>query len=330
MSIRPSLLRWLVLLSLLIPFVPAHAADLLRDAGAAIEQGRYAQAADMLHAQIQQQGGSVQGWFLLGVAHARQQQFNQAIEAFRQVIALDPALAEPHYNLAAIYNELGDVHAAVRELERSLQKKPGDAVAEENLAELHLNLALHYYRQTLEKSPTTQLQRRYTRLLHVRDPHASDAPVQVAAAEPEVQENVHRSEAEVAAVSPASASIPVVEPVSRDRAAVLAAIEGWRAAWSAQNLEGYYAAYGDDFTLPQGFVSDDAWKRYKERVILGKAYIHVELRDVQVQFNADKSEATVRFSQSFRSDSYSSDDEKVLLLKRHGRDWKISREDSIS
>ncbi|MDX8397191.1 MAG: tetratricopeptide repeat protein [Mariprofundaceae bacterium] len=127
-------------------------------------------AADVLNQKLVTQPNDYHTWFSLGVAYAREQRFHQAIEAFRRVITLAPSLAEPHNNLAVIYNELGDVKAAVVELEKSLLKHPGYVIAEENIADLYVKLALQYYKKALLKSDDLALMQRYERLLHVRDP----------------------------------------------------------------------------------------------------------------------------------------------------------------
>ena len=137
-----------------------------------IQAGRTKIALESLQGIIKQQPDAYQAWFLIGVAHARQQQFHQAIEAFRHVIDLNPLLAEPHNNLAVIYNELGDVRAAINELEQSLKKRPDYAIVEENIADLYVKLALQNYRNALEKEPSEALEKRYMRLLQVRNPTA--------------------------------------------------------------------------------------------------------------------------------------------------------------
>lgn len=167
---RPALLLTMLLL---LPATPALAlASPVSEAQQVLNTGHLQEAADMLRQQVGEHPDDYQAWFLLGVAQARHQDFQQAIEAFRRVIELKPELAEPHNNLAVIYNELGDVHAAVQELEQSLQKRPGFALAEENLADLYLKLALQYYRKALEKVKDPALAARYARLLQVRDPRA--------------------------------------------------------------------------------------------------------------------------------------------------------------
>jgi len=134
--------------------------------------GKLNAAENFLNKQLKLKPEDYQAWFLLGVAQARGKHFHKAIEAFRRVIELRDDLAEPHNNLAVIYNELGDVKAAVRELEKSLQKHPDDATAEENIADLYIKLALQFYKESLIKKDNQALTQRYARLLQVRDTHA--------------------------------------------------------------------------------------------------------------------------------------------------------------
>jgi len=141
----------------------------------ALNLGKLSVAEDLLNKQIQLNSDDYQAWFLLGVVQARNKHFHQAIEAFRRVIELRDDLAEPHNNLAVIYNELGDIKAAVDELEQSLQKSPDYAVVEENIADLYVKLALQYYKKALIKHNDPLLTKRYTRLLQVRDTHGEAA-----------------------------------------------------------------------------------------------------------------------------------------------------------
>jgi len=148
-----------------------QAESVMNQAKQAVTFGQFNSAEDLLNKQIQLKPDDYQAWFLLGVVQARAKHFHQAIEAFRRVIELRNDLAEPHNNLAVIYNELGDVKAAVHELEKSLKKHPDYAVAEENIADLYIKLALQYYKKALIKNDNQALMQRYTRLLQVRDPY---------------------------------------------------------------------------------------------------------------------------------------------------------------
>ncbi|NOR72346.1 MAG: tetratricopeptide repeat protein, partial [Mariprofundaceae bacterium] len=258
--------------------------------------------------------------------------FHQAMESFRRVVEINPQLAEPHYNLAVIYNELGDYRAAINELERSLIKKPGDAIAEENLADLHLKLALENYRSALNRVPNQLLEERYMRLLKVRDPQVSPdlAERRMLAAIPAVKAEPLKEEIVVAkakreqetAVHPPVAK-KVVEETIRE------AVEVWRKAWSEQNLDLYFSMYASDFQMPERFASIDLWKQYKQRVVSSKSYLHVELSDLKITVDLSEKRASIDFFQKFRSNSYNGDDFKRLEMKLYNSEWKIVSEVSV-
>jgi tetratricopeptide (TPR) repeat protein len=189
-----------------------------------------------LQQQLQRHPDDFQAWFRLGVTQAKARRFHDAIASFGKVIELQPKLAEPHNNLAVIYNELGDYRAAVRELEASLQLKPDYATAHENIGDLYVKLAADAYRKALATDVSPALRRRYERLLHIRDeasapqqhgaeqgaqPHA--AAVASASLEPESeqtppdQKRVQQAERKmelVAVAQPAAITPWPIEPTS--------------------------------------------------------------------------------------------------------------------
>lgn len=342
----------------------AVAEDVFQQVKPDMAAGRYEQVVDRLQAHISQAADDYQAWFILGVAQAHMQKYHQAIEAFRRVIELQPTLAEPHNNLAVIYNELSDYRMAVVELEQSLAKRPGYAVAEENLGDMYVKLALKNYRSALEKNKNEALAQRYNKLLKVRDPNSQmsdeDVAVDVAssAAKPRVAEQVPATAVPVAvqpetdapqvasaaepAVSDAAAVVQKVpeevvqsvEEASKSsvdlEADVLAAVENWRLAWSEKNLDAYFAAYSDDFRVPAANKTLKGWRSYKKRVIGNKAFIQVTMENLDIQLSKDGNEAKVTFLQHFHSDSYNGDDRKVLKLQRENQTWKIVEEKSVS
>ena len=331
---------WL-LVGLLFSVQVGFAADnsLNDKAKAALEAGHVNEAADLLQQQVKVEPRDYEAWFLLGVSQARIQRYHPAIESFRRVIELRPDLAEPHNNLAVIYNELGDVKAAVHELEQSLKKHPDYTVAEENIADLYVKLALTYYKKALEKTDDRALQTRYARLLQVRDTSVvSDMPdvnVQMAAKSQGQQEGVAVVAEPVTVVSAAPENSVQIHPAAiptedhmDELSQVQRAIERWRMAWVLQNLPEYFSAYADDYSPPAKYDSLDAWKNYKKRVIGNKKFIQVTLRELQVNM-AVAGRAEAKFKQAFRSDTYNGDDVKVLTLEKRGGDWKIVREDTL-
>jgi len=328
----------------------------------ALSLGRVAVATELLSKQVQSEPRDYQAWFLLGVAQARDQHFHLAIEAFRRVIELRNDLAEPHNNLAVIYNELGDVKAAVSELEQSLQKHPGYAIAEENIADLYVKLALQYYKKSLLKHDNPALKQRYARLLQVRDNRRAKEDVthvtQVEKPKKEVAAMIDHAVPDKEAVSHTASvtaqekivsktaqstqpeqtsdekpvNVGVTENVNKvnKAEAVLASLEVWRTAWQAQDLDAYFSAYASDYVPTGKYASLAAWKAYKKRVIANKSYIKVDLSDIKVELSEDGNVAHVRFNQAFHSNSYNGDDVKILKLEKRQQGWKIVREASIS
>jgi len=146
----------------------------ISDARALIEQGQDNDAIGALGQLLKNSPDNFQAWFLLGVTQAKQRRFHDAVLSFGKVVALQPKLAEPHNNLAVIYNELGDFRAAVKELEASLKLKPDYATAHENIGDLYVKLAADAYRKALKKDGRPALRQRYDRLLHIRGAHKTE------------------------------------------------------------------------------------------------------------------------------------------------------------
>ncbi|MDX8384408.1 MAG: tetratricopeptide repeat protein [Ghiorsea sp.] len=343
-----------MLLCLLSSQLGYAAQELVPQAKEDMKHGRYTLAIEKLSQAITNQSNDYEAWFLFGVAHSHELQYQQAIEAFRQVITLRPDLAEPHNNLAAVYNALGDPKAAVRELEAALIKRPHYAVADENIANLYIELALRHYRSSLEQSSSPVVEQRYARLLKVRNP-IQDAPKAV------VEESKKDSEPSQQAKKPEQTKPPKLakpllptapspeqsdvgnspavvvtnasprpeKEVDPGITGVLDALESWRLAWSAQSLAGYFAAYSAEYKPEARFSSVKAWKKCKTRVIKNKKYIKVGFEQVNVDMQPDSDVATVMMLQRFRSNSYNGDGFKRINLRRGHDGWKIISEVSV-
>jgi len=344
----------------------SHASNqvVLNKANLDMKAGHYAVALESLQQLVNRDNNDYQAWFLLGVARTHEQHYRKAIEAFRQVIALRPDLAEPHNNLAAIYSALDDPETAAHELEQALAKRPDFVTAEENLADLYVKLALKHYRNSLEKAPSPVVRQRYMRLLDVLKPIRNEAglvkssivghpkPQTTAVAnaktersgEHKVMEKTERLPLPASVMpvntvesrkrapiisTPSSASVmPVSTVKSRGNSvtSVLDALETWRLAWSNQDVHGYFAAYATDFKPPSRFPSLKSWKKYKRKVIRDKKFIRVNFEQVNVDVRPDGNLATVTMLQHFHSNSYNSDDLKKITMKHQGNGWKITKE----
>jgi len=348
--------------------VVQHIAPSIEHARALIERGLDNKAIGVLGQLLQTRPDNFQAWFLLGVTQAKQRRFHDAITSFGKVVALQPALAEPHNNLAVIYNELGDFRAAVTELEASLQLKPDYATAHENIGDLYVKLAADAYRKALQEDDRPALRQRYERLLHIRQPDqaghqsavvsetrvpptgASDtAPQSPAAAGPvakpvEQAVAVQQQPATAPAVALNTAKQHIVPqhnsavrpaPVAASQRPVIQ--DDMQAAMAA--LEAWRSAWNRQ-DIPAYFASYsddfDVGSRFKslEQWKQYKQWVIKKRAFIRVTLENIKAnplpngEIKLVFLQHFRSDSFNSDDIKTILLKPSQHGWKIVYEAS--
>lgn len=113
--------------------------------------------------------------------------------------------------------------------------------------------------------------------------------------------------------------------VANDHAQIRKTIELWSAAWSARNLESYFAQYAQSF-VPAGGQSRSAWEKARRQRILSKIQITHEVRELQITL--DENQATANFEQMYATDQTRQVGPKTLKLKKDGTHWRIISESS--
>lgn len=99
-------------------------------------------------------------WFLEGLAHDEStERMDEAMDAYRRALELDPSLAAAHTNLGIACYRRGKTDEARQHFERALSLDPDLPEAGYNLANLHeetgeLDLAIAEYRRVALTSPT--------------------------------------------------------------------------------------------------------------------------------------------------------------------------------
>lgn len=115
-------------------------------------------------------------------------------------------------------------------------------------------------------------------------------------------------------------------PDKKDDAAstgISAAIDAWIDAWSRKDVSRYLSAYATDFEPPQG-QSRENWSQERRSRIEKPDSIKVSYANLQTTTKGET--ATVRFRQTYVSDSINSTDTKELdMVRRDGR-WLILSE----
>ena len=105
---------------------------------------------------------------------------------------------------------------------------------------------------------------------------------------------------------------------------MVAVINAWARAWSAQNEMLYLSFYADDFELPAG-MNRAAWERERINRINAPGYIQVDVGFAQFELvSNDSIEVYVR--QGYSSDTYNDFTNKLIELRKFDGLWKIVRE----
>jgi len=101
------------------------------------------------------------------------------------------------------------------------------------------------------------------------------------------------------------------------------AVNEWAAAWSRKDVDGYEAAYANDFAVPNGKTMQQ-WKEERSARILDKSSIAVKIYDMEISVDGTKAQA--RFHQDYRSDKLNELSQKVLSLVKVEQKWLIRQE----
>jgi ketosteroid isomerase-like protein len=122
---------------------------------------------------------------------------------------------------------------------------------------------------------------------------------------------------------PAGAPASPASAPGRERDAVLAVVNDWADAWSAQDMKRYLGHYGPDFETPKG-EQRKTWADERTSRIVGKGRISVKVDAPQVSITGGT--ATVKFRQVYSSDQLQADSRKILVLTRQPNGWQIRQE----
>ena len=106
-------------------------------------------------------------------------------------------------------------------------------------------------------------------------------------------------------------------------------IRGWSLSWQSKNLEEYFSYYQEDFTS-NSFNNNKLWKKDRTNKIIGKSSIDLDIKDLSITFDIAEDEiAIAKFTQHYKSESYSDTVSKKVTLKKVGSNWKIISEDIV-
>ncbi len=116
--------------------------------------------------------------------------------------------------------------------------------------------------------------------------------------------------------------------LARERDALLARIEAWRARWSAIDTPAYLDFYADDFVT--NGMGKQAFSAYKQRVNASKRRIDVKLSDIDLlRYPGEPDLIVAQFRQDYASDNFSVTGRKQQFWRKQADGhWKIVLEES--
>ena len=175
-AVRARLAHLVAAAILAAPVTYAHAqADAFQEVIRLMHEAQYAQALARADDVLAARPKDAQMRFLKGVILTEQKKTAAAIEMFAQLTTDFPELPEPYNNLAVIYAAQGQYDQARVALETALRVAPSWAVAQENLGDIHLQLAEQAYAKAAALEPSNAAVARklaQARSLYARPPAA--------------------------------------------------------------------------------------------------------------------------------------------------------------
>jgi tetratricopeptide (TPR) repeat protein len=311
-------------------------ADELAEANKLLRAGQHQLAMERVNKMLAAKPADPQARFLKGLIHTEQGNTQAAIEIFQKLTEDYPELPEPYNNLAVIYASLGQYDKARVALEQSIRTHPSYATAYENLGDVYARLASQAYDRALKLDSTNAGAQ--NKLALVRDlvgkAPSHDAAPTLAAVEQKPAAAAPAVPAAAATKSVAPAATKPVPPAAAKAAAApaatgvegaLDAVKAWASAWSRQDVDAYLAAYAKDFRTPKGEPRSD-WERGRRERLTAPKSIDVQVEDAKVT-RGDDGRVSVTFTQEYRSDVFSGNATKTLLLvKSEDGRWRILRE----
>ncbi|MFV1983322.1 MAG: hypothetical protein ACC657_07260 [Thiohalomonadales bacterium] len=284
--------------------------------------------------------------YLKALSESQLNQVNPAIKTYQLLIKLYPLFPEAYNNLAGLFAKQGKLEIAKKILEKGINTSKTYALLHKNINSIYLEMARESYVKALQlgvKKHNVELS-----LASFNQPSTASKTV-VAVSNSKNSKNSKNSEIKNRLLSPESinpgkTSInpkkieqritkkKVVikawsEPVISVKDEVITALQGWAAAWSAQDVELYLSFYNKQF-IPENGTPRQIWVTQRQSRLLKPRWIEVRLSNFLFEQQEDD-QAEVKVTQMYRSDSFQDKSKKKFLLKRSEDGWQILNESNF-
>ena len=273
-----------------------------------LKSGKYYRAETIIKNDIENNLNDPELLFYKGIIETNLGKNNEAIDTFRELTERFPELPEPFNNLAVLYAEKGQYRLAKEILEQAIKTNPSYLTAHINLGDIFTKMASESYNKALEidKSNNVAITKlsMITQLFNYQ-PNTKNTSIKVASSKPETK---------------------AVKLSNKDKEKyILVAIEDWKSAWEAKDMDGYLSSYSSDFMYPNN-MSKAEWEKYRTNRIVSKKTIAISISNIKLRFKKEKVIAT--FSQNYKAGKLNQTSNKTLVFEGKRDRWLILKETS--
>ena len=114
-----------------------------------------------------------------------------------------------------------------------------------------------------------------------------------------------------------------------DYEVVQSVIDEWKSSWENKDMKKYFSFYIDDYSSKY-FNNHELWKNDRKKRIENKSSIEIKITDLNITFNIEKNEtANIKFIQNYKSEKYSDEVVKIIVLIKENFSWKIFSEEIL-
>ncbi len=247
----------------------------------------------------------------------RLRRLDQAEEFYLNLIQSLPQNPEPMNNLGVIYQLKKEYQKAIEIFSETIAKFPKFSRAYENLGDTYIQVARETYVKGQNQSPSDKmlgskadLSQRFYRLASENLESATTNPTP-STKQPPILNSAQNSKQNT-----------MSEDDSRDK--IMDFLRSWSIDWSKMDIKAYFDHYDADF-MPSGGLDLNTWKKTKSRIFSEVEYIRIRIESIKVlEFN--QNQATLSFTQHYKSNTHQETAKKTLVLRRHDDRWRITKE----
>jgi len=284
-----------------------------------IEQEKYSQAMAKIDQKLINNANDKELLYFKAQVELKLKNVNEAIKTYQLIVKLYPSFPEAYNNLAEIFARQGKLELAKEILEKGMATNSSYALLHNNINSIYLEMARESYVKALQLG----VKKHVVALRLASLDYQNNTPLVIN--KTEVKQKTLGPKKTIRRVTSKDVAVKAwSEPVISVKDEVITALQGWAAAWSAQDVDLYLSFYNKQF-IPENGANKRLWTAQRQSRLLKPRWIEVRLSDFLFKQQSND-QAEVKLTQSYRSNSLRDKSKKKFLLKRSEDGWQILNE----